>query len=270
MSQQRFIQKTALITGGCGGLGRAIAEALLRVGTNVVVCDINEELMSDFKEKVSSAYPECTLVLQADITQDDQVERVFAEGEKMFGGIDYVINSAGRIDRFDAVAEMEKKTWNAVIALNLTAPAVVSGRAIKQWLETGKEGAIVNIASTASFRGFNCGMSPTCVYSGRRSSDMKKCVLISHPTGAAYTASKHGLVGLTKNTGAFYGSKGIRCNAIAAGAMATNISATLAEGCNMDGVARMRQTCKFIRSISNSFLFRFEGPRANCAFLNRS
>jgi len=216
MSQQRFIQKTALITGGCGGLGRAIAEAFLRVGTNVVVCDINEELMSDFKEKVSSAYPECTLVLQADITQDDQVERVFAEGEKMFGGIDYVINSAGRIDRFDAVAEMEKKTWNAVIALNLTAPAVVSGRAIKQWLETGKEGAIVNIASTASFRGFNCG--------------------------AAYTASKHGLVGLTKNTGAFYGSKGIRCNAIAAGAMATNISATLAEGCNMDGVARMRQT----------------------------
>jgi NAD(P)-dependent dehydrogenase (short-subunit alcohol dehydrogenase family) len=77
--------------------------------------------------------------------------------------------------------------------------------------------------------------------------------MFCHP-GAAYTASKHGLVGLTKNTGAFYGSKGIRCNAIAAGAMATNISATLAEGCNMDGVARMRQTCKSARGISNPFL----------------
>jgi NAD(P)-dependent dehydrogenase (short-subunit alcohol dehydrogenase family) len=74
-------------------------------------------------------------------------------------------------------------------------------------------------------------------------------------TGAAYTASKHGLIGLTKNTGAFYGSKGIRCNAIAAGAMATNISATLAEGCNMEGIARMRQTCKSARIILNLRLF---------------
>jgi NAD(P)-dependent dehydrogenase (short-subunit alcohol dehydrogenase family) len=164
MDQQSFIQKTALITGGCGGLGRAIAEAFLLAGSNVVVCDINEELMSDFKEKVSSAYPECTLVLQADVTKDDRVEEVFAEGEKMFGGIDFVVNSAGRIDRFDAVAEMERQMWNRVIALNLTAPAVVSGRAIKKWLETGRKGAIVNIASTASFRGFNCGESPpTCV-----------------------------------------------------------------------------------------------------------
>jgi len=121
MDNPHFIQKTALITGGCGGLGRSIAEAFLRAGTNVVVCDINEGLMSDFKEKVSSAYPECTLVLQADITKDGRVEEVFAEGEKMFGNIDFVINSAGRIDRFDAVAEMERQMWDKVIALNLTA-----------------------------------------------------------------------------------------------------------------------------------------------------
>jgi NAD(P)-dependent dehydrogenase (short-subunit alcohol dehydrogenase family) len=64
--------------------------------------------------------------------------------------------------------------------------------------------------------------------------------------GAAYTASKHGLIGLTKNTGAFYGSKGIRCNVIAAGAMATSISHTLAtEGVNMEGLGRMRVNCKF-------------------------
>jgi NAD(P)-dependent dehydrogenase (short-subunit alcohol dehydrogenase family) len=161
MDNPHFIQKTALITGGCGGLGRSIAEAFLRAGTNVVVCDINEGLMSDFKEKVSSAYPECTLVLQADITKDGRVEEVFAEGEKMFGNIDFLINSAGRIDRFDAVAEMERQMWDKVIALNLTAPAVVSGRAIKKWLETGGKGVIVNIASTAGFRGFNCGSSPT-------------------------------------------------------------------------------------------------------------
>lgn len=49
--------------------------------------------------------------------------------------------------------------WDKVIALNLTAPAIVSGRAIKKWLETGKKGSIVNIASIAGFRGFTCGMS---------------------------------------------------------------------------------------------------------------
>lgn len=106
MSQQSFLQKTALVTGGCGGLGRAIAEAFLLAGANVVVCDINAELIADFKEKVSAAYPECTLAVQADITKDENIEQVFSEGEKMFNGLDFVINCAGRIDRFDAVAEM--------------------------------------------------------------------------------------------------------------------------------------------------------------------
>jgi len=165
MDRPSFIQKTALITGGGGGLGRAITEAFLRAGTNVVVCDINAELIADFKENVSSAYPECTLVLQADITKDDRIEEIFAEGEKMFGGIDFLVNSAGRIDRFDPVAEMERQMWDKVIALNLTAPAIVSGRAIKKWLEMEKKGVIVNIASTASFRGFNCGSFPTFLFS---------------------------------------------------------------------------------------------------------
>lgn len=106
MSQPAFLQKTALVTGGCGGLGRAISEAFLRAGANVVVCDINAELIADFKEKVSSAYPDCTLAVQADITKDENIEEVFSEGEKLFGGLDFVINCAGRIDRFDAVAEM--------------------------------------------------------------------------------------------------------------------------------------------------------------------
>lgn len=157
MDQVPFAHKTALVTGACGGLGRAIAEAFLRAGANVVVCDINAELIADFKEKVSAAYPECTLVLNADITKDEKVEEMFAEGEKMFGGIDYVVNSAGRIDRFDAVAEMERQMWDKVIALNLTAPAMISGRAIRKWLELGRAGSVVNIASIAGFRGFTCG-----------------------------------------------------------------------------------------------------------------
>lgn len=134
MSQQSFVQKTVLVTGGCGGLGRAIAEAFLRAGSNVVVCDINAELIADFKEKVSSAYPECTLALQADITKDENIEEVFSEGEELFGGIDFVVNCAGRIDRFDAVAEMvrawepQTKLWMYKITADLWPPLCRKGR----------------------------------------------------------------------------------------------------------------------------------------------
>ncbi|KAM0717312.1 hypothetical protein Q7P37_007164 [Cladosporium fusiforme] len=215
MNQIRFAHKTALITGACGGLGRAIAEAFLREGANVIVCDINADLIADFKEKT-------------DITKDDKVDEMFTAGEKMFGGIDVVVNSAGRVDRFDAVAEMDRAVWDKVLALNLTAPAMVSGRAIRKWLEEDRKGCIVNIASIAGFRGFSCGRSAGGVIFGT--------------AGAAYTASKHGLVGLTKSTGAFYGDKGIRCNAIAAGTMQTNIASTFyAEGMNEAGYLRMRR-----------------------------
>lgn len=179
MEQVPFAHKIALITGACGGLGRAIAEAFLLAGANVIVCDINADLIADFKEKVSAAYPECTLVLQADITKDETIDEMFAKGEEMFGGVDVVVNSAGRVDRFDAVAELERGVWDKVIALNLTAPAMVSGRAIKRWLEEGRKGCIVNIASIAGFRGFSCGRSDGLRGGGRML--LRQTILTDHP-----------------------------------------------------------------------------------------
>lgn len=160
MEQVPFTQKTALVTGGCGGLGRVISESFLSAGANVVVCDINPALIADFKEKVSAGYPECTLVHEIDITKDENIHKLFDEGEKMFGGIDYVINCAGRIDGFHPVGDIERAMWDKVIALNLTAPAMISQRAIRAWLKAEKKGAIVNIASIAGFRGFTCGKPP--------------------------------------------------------------------------------------------------------------
>jgi hypothetical protein len=118
MSQPTFLQRTALVTGGCGGLGRAISEAFLRAGANVVIVDINPELIADFKEKVSAAYPECTLVVQADITKDEKIEEVFSAGEEMFGELNFVVNCAGRIDRFDAVAEMVRELMRFSVDLS--------------------------------------------------------------------------------------------------------------------------------------------------------
>lgn len=217
MDQVRHIQKTALITGAAGGLGRAIAEQFLLEGANVVVCDINQELIADFKGKVSAAYPECTLVLETNITDDAAIDSLFAEAEKMFGKVDYVVNSAGMMDRFDPAGDLERTLWDRVIALNLTAPTMITKRAVNSMIKHEVKGSIVNIASVAAFRGFT--------------------------SGAAYTVSKHGVQGLTKNTAVFYGPKGIRCNAIMAGAMSTNIFKPLMEtGINQEGYAIMQKT----------------------------
>ena len=149
--------KTALVTGACGGLGRAIAEAFLFEGGNVVVCDINPDLITDFKDKVSAAYPECTLVLECDITKESALDDMFQQAEKMFGSLHYIVNSAGIMDRFDPVGDMDSKTWDRVIAVNLTAPAMIIKRAVDHMMKSNTKGSIVNIASIAGFRGFTSG-----------------------------------------------------------------------------------------------------------------
>ncbi|TKA79131.1 hypothetical protein B0A55_02413 [Friedmanniomyces simplex] len=209
--------KTALITGACGGLGRATAEHFLREGANVVVCDINDALIADFNEKVAAAYPECTLVLKVDVTDDGALDEMFARAEEKFGGVEIVVNNCGVMDNFDPVGEMSREMWDRVIAINLTAPAMVTKRAVNMMLKHGTKGSIVNIASIAGVRGY--------------------------ASGSAYTVSKHGILGLTKNTGIFYGPKGIRCNAIMAGGMKTNIANHLAQGgLNMEGYATYLKT----------------------------
>lgn len=149
--------KTALITGACGGLGRAIAERFLQEGANVAVCDINDDLIADFKEKVSAAYPECTLVVKANVTDDAALDDLFDQAEKTFGHLDYVVNNCGIMDKFDPVGEMDRALWDRIIAVNLTAPAMVSKRAVNMMLKHQTKGVIINIASIAGLRGYVSG-----------------------------------------------------------------------------------------------------------------
>ena len=85
-----------------------------------MVCDINKNLRDDFR----SAHSERTLVLDTDITNDSALDDMFEQGEKMFGPIDAVVNSAGMMDKFDPPGDMDRIMWDRVIALNLTAPAM--------------------------------------------------------------------------------------------------------------------------------------------------
>ncbi|KAI7634834.1 hypothetical protein KC319_g15608, partial [Hortaea werneckii] len=144
------------------------------------------------------------------------LDELFQQAENKFGRLDYVVNNAGIMDKFDPAGEMDRSMWDRVIAINLTAPAMVTKRAVNMFLKHETPGAIVNIASIAGTRGY--------------------------ASGAAYTASKHGILGLTKNTGVYYAPQGIRCNAIMAGGMNTNIASAFMNGLNMEGLKTMRKT----------------------------
>ena len=117
-----------------------------------------------------------------------------------YGTLDILVNNAGIMDHFAPVAELENAMWEKVMKVNVDGPFKAMRSALKIFLKKGN-GVIVNIASIG---GLNAARA-----------------------GAAYTASKHAVIGLTKNTGYMYSKSGIRCNAIAPGAVNTNIGDTI-------------------------------------------
>lgn len=207
--------KTIVITGGAGGLGKAIASAFLEAGANVAICDVNHDRLNatsaEWEEKHSGKY----LTAQTNITEEEAVNKFFAEASAKFGRVDMLINNAGVMDKFDAAGTTPLDLWNRVISINLTGAFLCSKAAVNAF-ETqspSSGGTIINICSVAAIRGLSAG--------------------------AAYTASKHGLLGLTKNTAGFYGPKGIYSIAFVMGGMETNIVDVFATGFNQEGMAAM-------------------------------
>lgn len=96
-----FQGKTALVTGGCGGLGQAISKAFLEAGANVVACDINATLIKSFQDSYESNYSGKVLALGCDITKEDDLVKLFKHATDRFANIDFVVNNAGIMDRMD-------------------------------------------------------------------------------------------------------------------------------------------------------------------------
>ena len=180
----------AIVTGAGRGIGLAIAKRLTTDGATVIGVDIAEDAVT-----AAAAIPG-VVSIKADIATVAGVEAVLAVAAQ-HGGAAVLVNNAGIVDRFLAAGEMDDAVWERVLAVNLTGPMRLMHGVLPGMLAK-KAGVIVNIASVAGLEG---GLA-----------------------GAAYTASKHGLIGLTKNTAAMYGNDGIRCNAIAPGAVNTGIS----------------------------------------------
>ncbi|MEV7422075.1 SDR family NAD(P)-dependent oxidoreductase [Streptomyces sp. NPDC091212] len=195
MSSTGLQGRTAVVTGAGSGIGRAAALMFAREGARVLVADLNQEGAEETVRTIESAGGTARAVI-GDLSDQRVVDRVVATAVEELGGLDVLVNNAGVMDRMSALDETDDAEWELVIRVNLTAPFLLTRAAVPHMLAAGS-GAIVFTASEAGLRG--------------------------SAAGAAYTASKHGIVGLTKSLAVMYRSQGIRTNAIAPGATATAI-----------------------------------------------
>lgn len=186
----RLSDRVAIITGAGSGIGLAMTTRFVEEGARVVAADVTEAGLARLQPMAG------VTSLRADVTVQADIDQLVAVAEGM-GRLDIVCNNAGIVDRFLPVAELTDEVWQRVLAVNLTGPMLLCRAAIPVMLRAGR-GVIINTASVAGVAG------------GR--------------AGAAYTASKHGVIGLTRNIAATYGADGIRCVAIAPGGVNTGIS----------------------------------------------
>ena len=194
--------KTALVTGGSRGLGRAIAVALAGQGADVAVNYRGNAAAADEVVQHIGAGGRRALAIQGDTSAGREAcEAIVKEALDGLGSVDILVNNAG-ITRDNLLMRMDGEEWDAVISTNLSGPFWMT-RAIARPMLKAKRGRIINMSSAAGRMG-NAGQ-------------------------ANYAAAKAGLIGLTKTTARELASRGITCNAIAPGLIETDLTADLPE-----------------------------------------
>ena len=191
---------SAVVTGGGSGIGRAIAQALAARGAAVAVFDL---LPDGGKEKVAAIASKggrATFV-PCDVSRWDDVDRGVAAAVGEVGPLGIMVNAAGILDGYQPADEMTPAVWERVLGINLAGTFFGCKRALAEMLPRGR-GRIINIASVAG--------------------------LVGSGGGPAYTASKHGVVGLTRQLAITYAARGVTVNAICPGAIQTGLRANSA------------------------------------------
>jgi NAD(P)-dependent dehydrogenase (short-subunit alcohol dehydrogenase family) len=195
----RLADKVVVVTGAGSGMGRAMAALFASEGASVVAAEWNAEALKQVVGEVTAAGGAISGV-EGNVAVEADCERIVESAIQAYGRLDVLCNNAGVMDTNQAVGEVTNEMWERVIGINLNGPMFLSRKAVPIMLAQGG-GSIVNTASLAGLGG--------------------------GAAGVAYTVSKHGLIGLTRNTAFVYGTEGVRCNAIAAGAVETNIMASI-------------------------------------------
>ncbi len=199
MSQ--FNEQTAIVTGAASGIGKACAEVLASRGAQVVVSDLadsqGESVAAAIREDGGQA-----IFVACDVSNPEQVTALMQRAVEEFGALHIAVNNAGISGDFDPTADTPMAEWKQVLDVNLTGAFLCMKAQIPKMLEAGG-GSIVNISSVAGRVGF--------------------------AGSAAYTASKHGLVGLTRAAALEYSSQGIRVNSIGPAVIETPMVGELLE-----------------------------------------
>jgi len=192
----RFTGRTIIVTGAGSGIGRATATRIANEGGRVIATDVVAERLEALRGELAGHDGRLETVV-GDVAAPETIDALIAAaGER----IDGLANVAGIMDAFLPPSEVDDATWDRVFSVNVTGPMRLTRAVLPVMIAAGR-GAVVNVASEAALR--------------------------ASAAGAAYTASKHAIAGFTKSVAFFHGPQGIRANAVAPGAVATNIEAPM-------------------------------------------
>ena len=193
------MKKTVLITGAAKGIGASIAEIFIKNGFNVVINYKTSRSAVEELEKKLSEFGEC-MTIKADCSDENEVDAMFESAIKRFGQIDVLVNNAGTcLNRL--FTETDFSDWQTVINNNLTSAFLCSKAAAKDMIKRHEGGSIVNISSVWGICGASCEV--------------------------AYSASKSGMIGLTKALAKELGLSGISVNCVAPGVIDTDMNKNL-------------------------------------------
>ena len=187
-----FQGSAVIVTGGAGGLGRAIAAGFVGQGARVALADINASEAA----AVAASLGDQAISFQADVSRGDEVDALFAHVLHEFGRLDILVNNVAITDGGDAV-DIEEALWDRVMAVNLKSYFLCAQRAARHWKATSRSGRIVNIGSIDAE--------------------------LPIPDRIPYCVSKAGVVALTRNLALAFAPSGIKVNAINPGLVATGM-----------------------------------------------
>jgi NAD(P)-dependent dehydrogenase (short-subunit alcohol dehydrogenase family) len=191
--------KVVVVCGGGTGIGRACAVAFAREQARVAILDWNPDALADAERELRDLGAE-VVVYQVDVSDSTTVDAAHADVIERFGGIDVGFNNAGIISPAKPIEDTSEDDWNRVIAVNLTGIFLCMRAQVRHMRPRG-QGVIINTASAAA--------------------------LVGAPGTTPYTASKHGILGITRTVALELATTGVRVNAVAPGTVETPLNSVL-------------------------------------------